>query len=132
MQSRRQEIFLHFTWSTWDRIPLIDSATADWLWPMIGEEARRNGCSWAVVGGVADHVHVLCALPATLSASDLAHRVKGASSRVANQRSSTPFRWQGGYGVFSVSPPDVPAVEAYVRNQARHHGEASTRADWEW
>ena len=66
-----------------------------------------------------------------LSAAALAQQVKGASSRVANQRSGGSFRWQGGYGAFSVSATDVPAVEAYVRGQAAHHADATTHPDWE-
>ncbi len=39
---------------------------------MLGEEARRLGCAWAVVGGVEDHVHMLCAIPTTLAVAALA------------------------------------------------------------
>lgn len=131
MLPRRQEIFMHLVWSTWDRVPLIGPEMADWLWPMIGEEARRSGCLWAVVGGVSDHTHVLCAMPATLSAAELAHQLKGASSRAANLRGGGGFRWQGGYGAFSVSKADVPQIEAYVRNQPSHHADATVAQDWE-
>lgn len=131
MSGRRQELFVHLVWSTWDRATLIDDDVQTWLWPMLGEEARRSGCTWAVVGGVADHVHVLCAMPATLSVTALVQQIKGASSRVANERSGSGFRWQGGYGAFSVSPDDVPMVEAYIRNQAAHHATASTLPHWE-
>lgn len=31
------------------------------------------------------------------------------------------FAWQGGYGVFSVSASNVPAVRGYVANQREHH-----------
>jgi hypothetical protein len=34
---------------------------------------------------------------------------------------ASPFRWQRGYGAFSVSPNDVPVVERYVREQRHHH-----------
>jgi hypothetical protein len=31
------------------------------------------------------------------------------------------FRWQSGYGAFTVSIEDVPALERYVLNQKHHH-----------
>lgn len=31
------------------------------------------------------------------------------------------FAWQGGYGVFSVSPSVLEEVERYIRNQEVHH-----------
>jgi hypothetical protein len=31
------------------------------------------------------------------------------------------FRWQSGYGAFTVSTEDAPAVERYVLKQKHHH-----------
>ena len=33
------------------------------------------------------------------------------------------FYWQAGYGMFSVSPSNVPRVTAYIANQEEHHRE---------
>lgn len=41
------------------------------------------------------------------------------------------FRWQPGYGVFSVSPNHVKAVIAYIRNQKQQHADGKTHDDWE-
>ena len=41
---------------------------------------------------------------------------------------STPlssFSWQAGYGAFSVSESNVPAVETYIAKQAEHHRKLS-------
>ncbi len=56
MNHRRQELYVHLVWSTWDREPVVTTEVRQWLWPMLGEEARRLGSAWAVVGGVEDHV----------------------------------------------------------------------------
>src|SRR3712207_8171116 len=43
-----------------------------------------------------------------------------------NQRNFVgPFRWQVGYGAFTVSQSQVPAVTKYVRNQTAHHKRAT-------
>ena len=97
---------------------------------MLGEEARRLGCAWAVVGGVEDHVHMLCAIPTTLAVAALAQQIEGASARCAGAR-GTVVRWQRGYGASSVSPDDVPALKAYVRKQAVHDRLGGGIAGWE-
>jgi hypothetical protein len=35
------------------------------------------------------------------------------------------FKWQEGYGAFSVSPSQVEIVVNYIRNQALHHAKRS-------
>jgi hypothetical protein len=49
--------------------------------------------------------------------------VKGASSHLVTHRLAPGrlFRWQSGYGAFTVSTEDAPAVERYVLKQKHHH-----------
>ena len=35
------------------------------------------------------------------------------------------FHWQGGYGIFSISPSHRPALERYLDNQREHHKEVT-------
>lgn len=127
---RRQELFVHLVWSTWDREPVLTPEVQEWLWSMLGDEARRSGCAWSVVGGVEDHVHVLCAFPTTLAVATLVQQLKGASARFAAARGAG-LHWKRGYAAFSVSPGAVGTVEAYVRNQAAHHRLGSVDHAWE-
>jgi REP element-mobilizing transposase RayT len=97
----------------------------------MGDEARARGCVWAVVGGVEDHVHVLAAMPTTMTVSDLVRHLKGWSTRAVRER-GIGLRWQAGYAAFSVSPSGVPQVEAYIRGQEAHHANGSVEGSWEW
>ena len=47
------------------------------LWPYLGGIARENGMKALAIGGVADHVHVLLSLPATMSLSKAMQLLKG-------------------------------------------------------
>ena len=49
--------------------------------------------------------------------------VKTNSSKWVHEGSSeyASFAWQTGYGAFSVSRSNVPAVEAYIAKQEEHH-----------
>ena len=41
------------------------------------------------------------------------------------------FAWQAGYGVFSVSVSNVPAVREYVATQEEHHRKVSFHDEYE-
>lgn len=96
-------------------------------------KCRALGCVVLALGGVEDHVHLLVGAPTSLPPSQIVGEVKGASSHLANHelRSETLFRWQGAYGLFSVSHGDLARVQAYVNGQREHHRAGDLVAEWE-
>jgi putative transposase len=84
------------------------------------------------IGGVADHVHVLLSLPATLSVAKAMQLLKGNSSKWIRETFSKmhSFAWQEGYGAFSVGVSGVDATVAYIRSQAEHHRTRSFRQEY--
>ena len=126
MAKHHLALFVHLIWTTPDRQPLLDAATRMWLWPAMSEKARMLGAIPVVVGGAADHVHVAARLPHTLSVADLAKQLKGTSSRMVALRGMQAFRWQEGYGAFTVSYDRWHTVAAYVANQEAHHAAGVT------
>jgi REP element-mobilizing transposase RayT len=82
-------------------------------------------CDVIAFGGVADHVHLLVRFPTTISIADLVKQVKGSSSHLVSRRLREPFKWQGRYGAFTVSPSHVPKIRDYVLNQEKHHADGS-------
>jgi putative transposase len=75
------------------------------------------------VGGVADHIHVLCRFGRTLSIANLLQELKRESSKWIKTQSNTlaDFHWQNGYGAFSISPSHVEEVRHYIATQEEHH-----------
>ena len=71
-------------------------------------------------------MHLLVRFPTTISVSDFVGRVKGATSYFVTHLLDSPFRWQGGYGAFTVSRRHVDAVSEYVLNQEHRHRERLT------
>ena len=82
-----------------------------------------------VVGGVADHVHTLISLPATLSVAKALQFLKGNSSKWIHETfpKMASFGWQEGYGAFSIGVSGVDATMTYIRKQAEHHRERTFR-----
>jgi putative transposase len=133
MRRSKAEIYLHFVWGTWQRSPFITPEIERDLYRCIESEAERLEVTVLAIGGVADHVHLLVRIPTRLSAANLAKQVKGVSSTFVRDQlhPAEPFRWQEGYGVFSVSRSHVPRVITYINNQKRHHAENKLWSEWE-
>jgi putative transposase len=120
------KLYLHLVWSTWNRAPLLTPALLQAVDRCIRAECVKVGAGVEAFGGVADHVHLLVRFPTTVSVADFVKQVKGSSSHLIGQRLHEPFKWQGRYGAFTVSPSHVPRVRDYVLNQEQHHAEGAT------
>ena len=114
---------LHVVFSTHHRRPMIDAAWADRLHEMMGGIARERGFPTLAVGGVEDHVHLLLAVPGTLAIAECLRVLKGTSSKWINDTlvPAHDFRWQDGYGAFSIAQSQIEPTIAYIRGQAEHH-----------
>ncbi|GAC1602270.1 MAG: IS200/IS605 family transposase [Myxococcales bacterium] len=115
------ELFAHIVWGTKRRRPLITIDLEPGIYRAIEAKCFELGCAPRAIGGTADHVHVLSRIHPSISIARLAAEIKGSSSHFVTQRLGSGFAWQRGYGAFSVSADDVPAVERYVLDQKRHH-----------
>ncbi len=72
---------VHAIWSTKDRYPfLTDKALRDEFHAVIGGISAKLGCPTLIVGGVADHVHILMRLARTISIADWVMETKRAST----------------------------------------------------
>ena len=82
---------------------------------------------------MADHVHLLTGFPPKLTISDLIGKAKGSSSHLITHeiKPGEFFKWQGGYGAFTVSGNQIDQIADYIRNQAQHHRQKSLISDWE-
>jgi REP element-mobilizing transposase RayT len=113
--------------STKGREPLLADTWRDELFRVLGGAANNLECQSLIVGGVADHVHMLFVLGRTITIADAVGRIKSAASAWVNQtrRVEGHFQWQGGYSAFSVSQSNVEAVRDYIARQAEHHARQS-------
>ena len=89
----------------------------------IGGIIRNMGGISFEIGGVSNHVHILCSLPKDICMSDFVRTVKANSSKW--MKSLDPhyagFKWQTGYGAFSVSYSLLYRTQRYIQNQEKHH-----------
>ena len=117
-------VYLHIVFSTKNRSPyLTDKGLRAAMHAYLAGTFEGLGSPARVVGGVDDHVHALCRFGRTLSIAELLKEAKRAGTGWAREQRPelSDFRWQAGYGAFSVSPGDVDEVVAYIRDQEEHH-----------
>ncbi len=118
------QIYLHVVFSTKHRSPfLTDRSLRERTHAYLVGACRNLDSPSLVVGGVEDHVQILCRLGKTASVSDLVRELKRESSKWIKEQAPEldSFYWQGGYGAFSVSTEHVEAVTAYIAYQEEHH-----------
>jgi REP-associated tyrosine transposase len=114
-------ILIHAVFSTKERRPfLADVVFRDELHAMLGGASSTLECTPVIVGGVADHLHVLANLSRTISPADWIKEIKRVTSVWAKQHQPL-FGWQNGYGAFSVSQSMCTRVTEYIRDQESHH-----------
>jgi REP element-mobilizing transposase RayT len=127
------EVYIQLVWSTWDRLPLVELEIEREVYASIVAKARQLGGRVVAIGGVADHVHLLVDLGVNTPVAVLAQQTKGVSSHLVTHvlKPGQFFKWQGGYGAFSVSKVDLGRAASYVARQKQHHRCGEIVDDWE-
>src|SRR3954462_13967725 len=113
MPQSLSQIYLHIVFSTKNREPLVrDPATRVSMHKHLAGICRGQRSPSIIVGGVEDHVHILCRLSRTGCVADLVRELKRDSSAWAKEHypELAGFHWQLGYGAFSVGPHEVDVV----------------------
>ncbi len=115
--------YVHITFGTKHRVPLIHPPTESELHNYLGGICKNLGCQPLKIGGYTNHVHILCMLSKNIALAKLLEEVKSHSSKWVKTKDSSlsKFYWQDGYGAFSVNPAEVDVVIAYIENQHEHH-----------
>lgn len=113
----------HIVFSTKGRVPNLAEPFRSRSQAYIATVLQDMGCRGIAIGGVEDHVHVLCLLTKSHSSTAVLQKVKQESSKVIKTFDPrlSDFHWQSGYGMFGVSPRDFPMIREYVSRQEEHH-----------
>jgi REP element-mobilizing transposase RayT len=132
MPQSLSKVIIHIIFSTKDREPWLDRGVRPRMHAYVATICRDLNAEMFLVGGVADHLHVVTTLPRTLSQADFVEAMKKMSSKWIKALDSKyrGFYWQRGYGAFSVSPSQLGAVLKYVESQEEHHRSRSFQEEY--
>jgi len=115
-------LLYHIVFSTKDREAWLTQHIRPKVEAYLGGAVNQEGGIPLVIGGMADHIHILARLRQDKTIADVLRSIKSNSSawfRRTFRRSA--FGWQLGYGAFTVSASQVARVRKYVAEQERHH-----------
>jgi REP element-mobilizing transposase RayT len=118
------QIYVHIVFSTKDREPfLTDAAFRARVHAYLKGVCENQDCPSLKVGGVEDHVHILCRFSKILDVATFIRELKRDSSKwIKDENPQCPdFYRQNGYGAFSISPSHVDPVSGYIDDQVEHH-----------
>ena len=110
------QIYVHLAWSTKHRKPFLkDSTVRERVYAYFAGICKNQKSPALIIGGVEDHVHLLCRLGKTIDISRLVRELKSDSSEwIKNESLVGDFYWQTGYGAFSLSPGHVEQLKVYI------------------
>jgi len=116
-------LLYHIVYSTKERVACIGDDLKPRLHAYLGGIVGEMKGTALIVGGTADHVHLLALLPATLAVADALRVMKCNSSGWVHDQwgNRGRFAWQTGYGAFTVSESGVERLTRYIAKQEEHH-----------
>jgi REP element-mobilizing transposase RayT len=123
MPRNLSQIYVHAIWSVKNREAILHPSFRQDLFDHIRTRFSLTKLQIIEIGGVEDHIHILFQLPLTVPISEAIKLIKGESSFWINTKTflAGTFKWQNGYGAFSVSPNRLEHILNYIQNQEKHH-----------
>jgi putative transposase len=123
---------IHLVWATKNRRPWLDPEWRPRLFACIGSVMDRKGGRLICAGGIRDHIHLYVEPPGTIPIAELVSTIKSSTTRWIHQHFShrRDFKWQHGYGAFSVTGFEDDYLRDYVRNQELHHRQRSFMGEY--
>ena len=116
-------IYIHLIFSTKNRERFITDDVRSALHAYLATVLENLNSPAILINSVEDHTHILFELHRTITVSQAVEDVKTASSKWIKTQGPkwAAFAWQKGYGAFSVSASNLPAVRDYIADQQEHH-----------
>ena len=117
----------HLIFGTYRRLETINTDHERELYKYMYDFAVERGVHVRRIGGMADHVHILCDIPARMAVADFVKLLKSESSKFmrVNPHFPTWRGWAEGYGAFTVEASKRATRVKYIMNQKEHHAKVS-------
>jgi putative transposase len=117
------KILIHLIYSTKHRERILGDDIRDQLHSYAAAILKECQSPAIKINSVEDHMHLLYSHSKNYSPAKIVEEVKVATSKWLKRKGPaySGFHWQNGYGDFSVSQSDVPAVVQYIADQKEHH-----------
>lgn len=125
-------MYIHIIFHIKNDYRTIRTEEAEPLYQYIGGLLKNKHCQLIKIGGMPDHIHILCVLSKNISLADLVRDLKRSSALWLKKQDIwyDKFTWQGGYGAFSTGVSSYQKTVRYIENQREHHRRRSFREEY--
>lgn len=127
MANTYTQLHIQFVFAVKFRAAVIHPSWKYRLYTYITGIIQHHGHTMIAINGMPDHIHLLVGMRPDQSIAELMQKTKQGSSKWINTEQLTVgrFAWQEGYGAFSYSKSQLPAVIQYIERQEEHHQKQS-------
>jgi len=117
------QMYIHLTFGTKSRYPFIKEVIEDRVHAYLAGTLKNFESPAIIINSMPDHVHILFRLSKNYALAKVVEEVKKESSKWMKTIDGGDhyFKWQIGYGAFSVSSSKLETVKKYIKNQKKHH-----------
>ncbi|MDE6484965.1 MAG: IS200/IS605 family transposase [Duncaniella sp.] len=117
------QLTYHIIFAPWRRERVINEAHERELYIFIYNFATQRGVKIWRIGGMPDHIHILCDIPAKRAVADFVRLLKCESSKFMTANLHFPHwkKWAEGYACVSVEKSHREIRINYIKNQKEHH-----------
>ncbi len=117
----------HIVIGTYRRKQVIGMRHERELYAFITSFSTSRGVKIRRVGGMPDHVHILCDIPATMALAEYVKVLKAETSKFLRVNPDFPNweKWAEGYAAFTVDADSRETRRQYIINQKEHHCKVS-------
>ena len=132
MSQSLAQLYVHLVFSTKHREHLIIPSVHPELYSYLGGILNNIECFPIQIGGMTDHMHILCCLSKKITLIKMIEEIKRSSSKWIKTKGASfnKFFWQDGYGAFSVGYTQIDDVTKYILNQNEHHKKVSFQDEY--
>jgi len=122
--------YAHIIFSTKDRRNQIHPEIEPKLHAYLGGITRDLDATLLAANGMPDHLHLLIRVNKNIADAEFMKQIKGSSSKWISDQGEKDFKWQVGYGWFSVGPKDLDVAKGYLAKQKDHHQTVSFQDEY--
>ena len=132
MANTYTQLYIQFVFAVKGREHLIPKSHKEEVHKYLTGVIQNNKHKLLQIHCMPDHAHIFIGLHPSQSISDFAEDTKIAATKFIKRQSWMPydFAWQRGYGAFSYSRSQIPAVAKYIENQEIHHQKKTFREEY--
>ncbi len=122
----------HLIFGTYKRRPVIHIPHERELYKFAYDFSTDRGIKIWRIGGMPDHIHILCDIPAKIAVADYVKLLKTETSKFMRFNPHFPYweKWAEGYGAFTVDTDSRNERIRYIIEQKTHHKVVSFQEEY--